>query len=89
MAFDIEIASNEKIDTGREASILGDMDSRRSLSEVLNEGDLDNVDDAQVTSINNKVSSRPNKFQSSSIDTILEDDKENLSSTVQGESDKG
>ena len=45
MAFDIEIASNEKvdIDTGREASNLGDMDSRRSLSEVLNEGDLDNV----------------------------------------------
>ena len=45
MTFDIEVAQNNpRVDSVREmASELGAMDSRRSLSEILNEGDLANV----------------------------------------------
>ena len=43
MTFDIEVASNNdynRVDTGRDASEIGGLDSRRSLSAILNEGDL-------------------------------------------------
>ena len=48
MTFDIEVADNDHesrpVDSVRGAvSDLGGLDSRRSLSDVLNEGDLDHV----------------------------------------------
>ena len=72
MTFDVEVAENNDnhnqnqeqeervVDSGRlTISELGGLDSRRSLSEIQNEGDLDNVkgDDDQLT-INSKVQSR-------------------------------
>ena len=44
MTFDIEVAeNNERADSVRTASDLGGLDSRRSLSDILNEGDLADV----------------------------------------------
>ena len=43
MTFDIEVASNNnnnRVDTGRVFSDIGNLDSRRSMSEILNEGEL-------------------------------------------------
>ena len=55
MTFDVEVAENEqRIDSGRAVSDLGGLDSRRSLSEILNEGDLANVKEEEL-SINYRV----------------------------------
>ena len=92
MTFDIEVASNNnniRVDTGRVFSDIGNLDSRRSMSEILNEGELvftgkDNLN------IQGKVQQRQHKFKSTKIDTVLEDDKENAaySSTAHGETNK-
>ena len=57
MTFDIEVAQNNpRVDSVREmASELGAMDSRRSLSEILNEGDLANVHQEEDLSLREKV----------------------------------
>jgi len=57
MTFDIEVASNNgcnRLDTGRDASDIGGLDSRRSLSEIHNEGDLAGMQREELT-IHNKV----------------------------------
>ena len=57
MTFDIEVAENNpRVDSVREmASELGGMDSRRSLSEVLNEGDLANVQQDEKLNLREKI----------------------------------
>lgn len=73
---------------------LGQIDSRRSLSEILNEGDIAHIDNEQEElTINSKVQNRLHGNKASlhhqKIETIAEDDKENnLSSIMQGYSDK-
>ena len=55
MTFDdVEVAENEIIASGRAVSDLGGLDSRRSLSEILNEGDLAIVKEEELT-INSRV----------------------------------
>ena len=58
MTFDVEVAENndqERADSVRAASELGGLDSRRSLSEVLNEGDLAHVKEEDQQTINSRV----------------------------------
>ena len=54
MTFDVEVAENEIVDSGRTVSDLCGLDSRRSLSEILNEGELASVNEEELT-INNRV----------------------------------
>ena len=72
MTFDIEVAQNNpRVDSVREmASELGAMDSRRSLSEILNEGDLANVQLDENLNLREKVWQRSGKFAANQIDTI-------------------
>ena len=95
MTFEIEVATNQiskRLDSGRqETTELCQMDSRRSLSEILNEGDIGNFKQEELT-INTKVQHRLNgttALHAQVIDTITEDDKENnCSSTMQLDSEK-
>ena len=56
MTFEIEVASNNnRVDTGRVLSEVGNLDSRRSMSEILNEGDLTNVARNDNLAIHSKI----------------------------------
>ena len=97
MTFDIEVASNQNsknanVEESRRQleSEIGQLDSRRSLSEILNEGNLNNVQLNPQQQQIDKTQKRQGQFKMNIIDTIMEDDKENAhSSTAQADSEKG
>ena len=107
--FGFEVASNSSpsaypgenvVDSVRQTSEVGNLDSQRSLSQVMMEGELSYARDqphrGQLIQLSKAGmashqmgsqlvgSSLANAIQ---IDTTHKDDKENLSSSLQGESD--
>lgn len=82
MTFEVEVAANnEMLDSVRQRSDLGVIDSNRSLSEILNEGDFMHLNRDELL-IHSKVQQRQSKFRTHDIDTIVEDDKENMNSVT-------